>query len=213
MAKDREAKEAKSEPRKKRGFRPPRIVYILLAVALIAVGFMGSQMWNNAREPHVRVDTTTVTSQLVRCQKLVTAKLEYRGLVKYEEGDIDLINKKGFSMIYDATVSASVDLKKAKASVNDRTIKIELPSAERESVSIDPDSLEFYDEKRALFNWQNRADTAKALEYAKKDAEEKIKKGDLIEKADEQAVSAIKTLFSPLTEDGAYKLEVTIAED
>ena len=187
-------------------------LYLIAAIALVAVGFLASQLWARMSTPTVRMDTTTVTQQLERCRDLVTAKLEYRGLVTYEEGDIDFINKKGFTMIYDADVAASVDLAKAEVTVDGRDVHIELPHAKLESVSIDPDSLKFYDEKFALFNWQNKTDTAEALKLANKDAESKVDKTSLLKTADKQAKKAIESMFSPLTGDGGYIVSVAFAD-
>lgn len=185
----------------------------VLVVALVAVGFLASQLYTRMTTPTVRLDTTTVTSQLIKCQDLVTAKLEYRGLVTYEEGDIDWINKKGFTMVYDATVAAGVDLSKADVSVAGRDVKIALPQAKMTSTSIDPDSLKFYDEKSSLLNWQNRTDTQEALKLAKKDAKKKIDESALIKTANEQAESTVETLFSPFTGDNGYNVEVSVAKD
>ena len=187
-------------------------LYLIAALALIAVGFLASQLWERMSTPTVHMDTTTVTQQLERCQDLVTAKLEYRGLVTYEEGDIDFINKKGFTMIYDADVSASVDLSKAEVAVDGRNVSIKLPHAKLESVSIDPDSLKFYDEKLALFNWQNKTDTAEALKLADKDAESKVDKTSLLKTADKQAKKAIVSMFAPFTGEGSYEVTVAFAD-
>lgn len=184
-------------------------LYLIAAIALIAVGFLASQLWTRMSTPTVRMDTTTVTQQLERCQDLVTAKLEYRGLVTYEEGDIDFINKKGFTMIYDADVAASVDLSKADVAVDGRNVTIKLPHAKLESVSIDPDSLKFYDEKFALFNWQNKTDTAEALKLANKDAESKVDKTSLLKTADKQAKKAIESMLAPFTGDDGYTVTIT----
>ena len=187
-------------------------LYLIAAIALIAVGFLASQLWERMSAPTVRMDTTTVTQQLERCQDLVTAKLEYRGLVTYEEGDIDFINKKGFTMIYDADVAASVDLSKAEVAVDGRSVSIKLPHAKLESVSIDPDSLKFYDEKFALFNWQNKTDTAEALKLADKDAESKVDKTALLKTADKQAKKVIASMFAPFTGEGGYEVAVAFAD-
>ena len=191
--------------------KPKAILYVVLAIALMAVGFLGSQLLMRMTTPTVRLDTTTITSQLVKCQDLVTAKLEYRGLVTYEEGDIDWINKKGFTMVYDAEVAAGVDLSHAKVAVEGRDVTIELPQATLSSISIDPDSLQFYDEKLSLFNWQNRADTKEALKLAKKDAKAKVDTSKLIENADEQAKSAVETLYEPFQGEDGYNVKVEVA--
>lgn len=184
---------------------------IIAAIALIAVGALGSQLVSRAFTPTVKMDTTTVAEQLERCQELATAKLEYRGLVKYEEGDIDFINKKGFTMIYDAEVRAGVDLSEATYTVhNGNVTEVHLPAATVQQISVDADSLEFYDEKFALFNWQDRTDTAEALKLAEEDAAAKVAESGLIEEANAQAKEVVETLLAPFAEMTGATITVTV---
>ena len=203
----------KPEKKKSRLGTVKVVAALALAVVLVLAGY-GIRGWaESLGEPKVSLDAVTVTEQLENCQELATAKLEYRGLVTYEEGEIDWITKTGFTMIYDATVRAGVDLSEAEVSVDGADITIDLPAASIQSVEVDADSLEFYDEKYALFNWQDREDTAAALELAEDDAEAKAEEDGLVELAEEQAVETIETLFSPFTTDGSYTLTVTVAEE
>lgn len=189
------------------GFWP----YVIVAVLAAALGVVGSQLFNRMTTPTVHLDTTTVAEQLERSQELATARLSYRGLVRYEEGEIDLINKKAFTMVYDASVTAGVDLSKAKVSVSGRDVSVELPAAEVQGIEIDPDSLQFYDEKFALFNWQNRTDTAKALQVAQDDAEAKVDESKLVKTAADQAKETVETMLAPFTGEGGYTVRVTVA--
>lgn len=194
--------------------RPSRrigpVAFVIVAVLGIALGIFGTFSVQRLLAPSVRLDTTTVTEQLERVQELATAKLSYRGLVKYEEGDIDFINKKGFTMIYDAEVRAGVDLSKARVEVSGRDVRVALPAATVQSISIDPDSIRFYDEKFALFNWQNRTDAAEALKLAQENANEKVDASKLIAEANDQAVEAVRALLSPFTGEGGYTVAVEI---
>ncbi|BDE96596.1 DUF4230 domain-containing protein [Raoultibacter timonensis] len=179
------------------------------AVALVVLGFVGSQVWNKAMEPSVSLSATSIQEQLTETSELATAKLEYRGLVRYENGDIDFLTKKGFTMVYDAEVKAGVDLSQASVDVNGRSITVQLPMAEVQSISIDPDSIEFYDESFALFNWENKQDTTEALVLAKDDAEGKVDQISMIEQANGQAKTVVESLLAPFTQgDNAYTLTV-----
>lgn len=186
-----------------------RVIIVLIAVvALLALGFAGAKLLD--KEPKVTVSATSIEERLSQCSSLTTARLDYRGIVKYEEGEIQKKKKKGFSMIYDAHIKAGIDLSKAEVKVSGDTIRIKLPDPEVQDTIIDPDSLESYDEQFALFNWTNKEDTAKAMEYAKKDAGGKADHTDLLEQANDQAQTVIKTLIMPITEDDAnnYKVEI-----
>ena len=174
------------------------------AVALVVLGFVGSQVWNKAMEPSVSLSATSIQEQLTETSELATAKLEYRGRVRYENGDIDFLTKKGFTMVYDAEVKAGVDLSQASVDVNGRSITVQLPMAEVQSISI-----EFYDESFALFNWENKQDTTEALVLAKDDAEGKVDQISMIEQANGQAKTVVESLLAPFTQgDNAYTLTV-----
>lgn len=70
-------------------------------------------------------------------------------------------------MVYSADVTAGVDLSQASVTVSGKQINVTLPQAKVQTVSIDPNSLKFYDSSFALFNWENKNDTAEALVAAK----------------------------------------------
>lgn len=185
---------------------------IIGAAALVAVGFLGAKLLDRAAEPSVTMSADTVAEQLVECSELATMKLEYRGLVTYEEGELPLLTKKAFTMIYDADVRAGVDLSQATVEVAGSSVKVSLPAATVQSIAIDPDSLQFYDQRYALLNWQDRDDTAKALQMAQDDAETKVDHTAMIGDAQKQAETIVETMLLPFTEDGDYTVEVSFRE-
>lgn len=185
---------------------------IIGAAALVAVGFLGAKLLDRAAEPSVTMSADTVAEQLVECSELATMKLEYRGLVTYEEGELPLLTKKAFTMIYDADVRAGVDLSQATVEVAGSSVKVSLPAATVQSIAIDPDSLQFYDQRYALLNWQDRDDTAKALQMAQDDAEAKVDRTAMIGDAQKQAETIVETMLLPFTEDGDYTVEVNFRE-
>ena len=185
---------------------------VIGAAALVAVGFLGAKLLDRAAEPSVTMSADTVAEQLVECSELATMKLEYRGLVTYEEGELPLLTKKAFTMIYDADVRAGVDLSQATVEVAGPSVKVSLPAATVQSIAIDPDSLQFYDQRYALLNWQDRDDTAKALQMAQDDAEAKVDHTAMIGDAQKQAETIVETMLLPFTEDGDYTIEVSFRE-
>lgn len=172
---------------------------LIAVIACIAVGFLGSRLLS--KKDTVTVSATSIEERLSKCSSLTTARLDYRGIIKYEEGDIQYINKKSFSMIYDAHIKAGIDLSLASVEVNGKTITVTVPKPTVQDVTVDPDSVEFYDEKFAIFNWTEKEDTAKALEYAKEDAKAKADQTDILAQASEQAKTVIETLIAPITSD------------
>jgi hypothetical protein len=188
------------------------ILGILLALLLFGGGFAVGQWFAQTKSGHIASEAT-LQAQVTSMSELATAKLEYQGLVRYEQGEIDFINKKGFTMVYSGSAIAGVDLTKAKVSVEGKAIRVTLPSATVTSTSIDPDSLTFYDTSWAIFNWENKEDTAKALQLAQKDLEGKVSSSDeLISQANDQARKTIEGLMEPFTSDeSGYTLEISCA--
>lgn len=184
------------------------VIAAIAVVALIAVGFLAARLWEKNSEPEV--SATAIEEELSKCSELATARLDYRGLIKYTDGDIPLINQKSFSMIYDAKIKAGINLEEAEVKVNDNTIEIVLPKPEILDITIDSDSLEFYDEHFAIFNWTDKEDTQKAMGYAMEDAKERAGEAKLLEEASKQAKTAIKALLGAFTEEGGYT--VTFSE-
>lgn len=187
------------------------LIIIIAALALVAVGFLSAKLLSK-NENKVTVSATSIEERLTKCSSLTTARLDYRGIIKYSDGDIQFINKKSFSMIYDAHIKAGVDLSKASVTVDGNTIKIAVPDPEIQDITVDSNTLEFYDEQFALFNWTDKSDTAKAIEYAKEDAQTKAEATDILTQAKEQAKTVIETLLSPVTSDSANSYQVEFTE-
>ncbi|MCH3968005.1 MAG: DUF4230 domain-containing protein [Atopobiaceae bacterium] len=182
------------------------IVAIVVVAALFGGGFWAGMTYQADKGGRL-ASSATIQEQISGISELATAKLDYRGLVRYEDGDIQFINKKAFTMLYTAELKAGVDLSQATVEVSGRTITVTLPEATVLSESIDPNSLSFYDQSYSLFNWENKQDTQNALELAQDDVEEKADTTTLISTADQQAKDAITSLLEPLTtQDDPYTI-------
>ena len=147
-----------------------------------------------------------VASKLNTVSELCTARLTYNGLIRYEEGKIPLITKKAFFMVYQAEVKAGVDLSLAKVTIEEKTIKIKLPSSMIQDLYIVQDSIQFYDEKTALFNASDRDDALDALKEAEKHVRENASLSELMDEAETQAELIVKGLFSDL--NGEYTIVI-----
>lgn len=183
------------------------LVVIIAAIALVIVGYLLASLQNKET---ITVSAVSIEERLSKCSDLTTARLNYRGLIRYSEGDIKYLTQKSFSMIYDASITAGIDLSQAEVTLDDTSIKVVLPQPTIQSIIIDPDSLEFYDEKAALFNWTEKQDTQKAMSYAKEDASAKAEQVDLLTQASEQAESVVTNLLLPFTEDSKTPYTVTV---
>lgn len=195
--------------REKLGNKIVVIMSFVCIIALIAVGVLSVKLIEAKKEP--TVTTSVITSQLQNMSDLTTSQLQYRGMIRYEEGTITFINKKSYTMLYDASVKAGIDMEQAKIQVTGKKVKVTLPKAKIQEIVINPDTLEFYDEKNSLFNWDDKQDTVKALQLAKEDATARIGETELLKQAEQQAELLIKNLVYPMTVNGNYEVEITFS--
>ena len=61
---------------------------------------------------------------------------------------------------------------------------------------VDPESVQFYDEKHALFNRDEKTDVTDALAMAENDMEEKANTDGLLERANQQAELVVRSLLT-----------------
>ena len=195
--------------REKLGNKIVVIMSFVCIIALIAVGVLSVKLIEAKKEP--TVTTSVITSQLQNMSDLTTSQLQYRGMIRYEEGTITFINKKSYTMLYDASVKAGIDMEQAKIQVTGKKVKVTLSKAKIQEIVINPDTLEFYDEKNSLFNWDDKQDTVKALQLAKEDATARIDETELLKQAEQQAELLIKNLVYPMTVNGNYEVEITFS--
>ena len=69
------------------------LLTVIAAAALIATGFLSARLLDKEK---ITVSASSIEERLSKCSSLTTARLDYRGMIKYEEGDIPYINKKAF---------------------------------------------------------------------------------------------------------------------
>ena len=167
---------------------------VVAVVAAMVVGIVAYRAVGGFFEPKAELTNTVVSRQLETMQDLTTAREKDYGFEEFSEGNIAHVNQKKFTMFYSYEIRAGVDLSKAKIAVDNdnHVISITLPKADLQSVSVDPDSLRFFDEQTSLFNDAEVSDTAAALQDAKKTAANKATKSDLLKEADKQAKKVVQ---------------------
>ena len=142
----------------------------------------------------VVVTDTFLESRLEAASELTTAKFIYSGVLDYDSGGFDLINRSSFSMFYSAVVRAGIDVKDIDIEVDDERVTLFIPSATVTDVHIDPTSLRFFDEKSGIVNKNGHKETAEALRLVETD----IRKADMTQQisfANEQLDSIMRGLF------------------
>lgn len=190
------------------------LLAILLVITLGASYLMLTGRLPNPLEAKNKstITATEVEQQIAKAADLSTAKLTYEGIVHFSEGQIKFLTKNSFSMTYTAEILAGIDLSKAQVNVrhpknsNPGKVTITLPKAQVTSISISPDSLQFYDKQWALFNKTSDTDIQDALKKAEKDARQNFGKEKLLAAAEEQAKNVIQSFLQSVLPDN-YELD------
>ncbi|NMM96522.1 phosphate ABC transporter [Bifidobacterium sp. DSM 109960] len=191
------------------------VVAVAVFIGIVIAGYRKVDGIFNPKKAEPEITTTIVSRQLQTMQDLTTAKENDYGFEEFSEGNIAHVNKKKFTMFYSYEIRAGVDLAKAKIAVDDtnRIISITLPKADLQSVSVDPDSLRFFDSESSLFNGNEVTDTAEALKHAKKSAADKASKSKLLQEADKQAKQIVEKAYSQIAKTDGYKVKVQLASN
>ena len=176
------------------------VIYLLIVVILAGMVVYLTQSLRRDREPEIT--GTFIDSKLEAAGELTSAKMIYNGLIHYSDGSIPFLTQKAFNMTYRVEVRAGVDLSKANTEVTDSEVTVTLPAVEIFDISIDNDSIQYYDEKAALLNWERKEDVLDAIASAKEDVEQQTKEMDDLETmAQEQAKTLITGMLSETVGD------------
>lgn len=180
------------------------IIILVLVIALLGAALLGGMALQKHREVEAmeKIDNTSITQKVVGLKNLTTAQLTYHGLVEYEEGKIRFINQKEFLMTYTAKVTAGVDFSQAEVKESGNQVTVKLPAAKIQTITIDPDSIEFYDIKKALFNRASKEDAIEAEKIADEDIRASMDKKELLNTATIQAREMVKEIMTPALADG-----------
>ncbi len=141
------------------------------------------------------VSSEYINEKLQGMGELVTQKMTYTGLYTVTEGSIPFITQKGFSMVYVAEIDARIDFEQIEFISDENGISFVIPHATLGEPHIDPSSIEFFDEKKSIFNWQHKKDVIDAQAAAEEDVLSKYDFSDMLELADKHAVLLLTSLF------------------
>lgn len=183
-------------------------IKIVVALAIFVLGFIigwdcnnkFSEIFNKESE----VSTTYITAKLQDMGELTTQQITYTARVPMEKGSIPFITKKGFVMYYNATLKAGVDMSEVDVDRPSGKVIVTIPHAKvLGTPELDPDSIEFQDEKKAIFNWKTEEDVIDAIAKAKEDIDDNpsIDIDLLLERADEHAEELIHKFLDDLVKD------------
>ena len=180
------------------------LISLVLVLVLLAGGIIGGMAIQSHREKVAmeKIDNTSVSQKVVGLNELTTAQLTYHGLVEFSEGSVRFINKKEFLMVYTAKVTAGVDFSKAEIKESGNKITVKLPPARIQTITVDPDSIEFYDTKKAIFNHADKEDAIEAQKEADEDIRMSMDKQELLNTANAQAKKMLTDMLEAVVADG-----------
>ena len=173
-------------------------VFILLVIAFGAGVFLPRYIsnrlgWNQQEPPEPEVDVSYIESRMEDVADLTTVELIYSGMLTYTNGGrIPILTRNGFTMTYQATVCAGVDLTQVELEVTDTRVIVTLPQTEIQSVHVDPDSIVFYDESHSIFNRTENSDTVNAISTAEQDVEDNVDLQELLDRSREHTEAIIR---------------------
>lgn len=176
----------------------------LLAIGGVVFGTVAFIKYQQNKKP--AVTSALLASKLEDASDLTTAEVTYNGLIHYDDGGIPFLTQQKYSMIYSATVEAGIDLSKVEIEVTDDEVHVKLPEVTVDEPRVDMDSIDFYDESFALFNWDERQDGIDAVKEAEKDCKNKADIDSLKNRAYDNA----KKVVSELLEDAVGDREVIV---
>ena len=197
---EKEISEYRKEKKKSRN----AVVLVLVAIILILVAgiggfFISYYMTHKKKEPEIT--SSFVESKIELVSDLTTAELSYSGVIHYEEGEIPFIDKKTYNMTYTAEVKAGINMDEIQVDIQGDKVDVTLPEPEIQGIKVDSNSVQFYDESFALFNWDSKEDGVKAISEAEKDVEEHADVEELKIKAKKQSVTIIQELLDSVLDD------------
>jgi hypothetical protein len=199
------------------------IIGLVIGILVAAGACVYLSKMNMFIKSESHINEEVLREKLETCSELTSAKYQVEGQItrteSYKTGYswLNQLGTKSFTVKYSATIAFAVDLAKAKISVDSNTniVRIALPSATMQSLTIPSDSLNIVSETKSLINWENKNDMKEALRDAEIHALKTCDTTKMIRMANTEAVKTLGTLLCPLTEseDGEKAYQVIISID
>lgn len=174
------------------------LLLIIVAAVCLYAGFKYKESKVIRKEP--KLTSEFISGKIREVSDLIAAELIYNGMLKVTQGQIPFITEKGFTMTYSAHVRSSIDISQIVIEVNGNNVSIQLPDSVIHSIDVDPDSIQFYDNKYSLFNWHDKGDVVEAIRTAKEDAEKNADIELLKRKAEKNARKVLSEVLSSTLE-------------
>ncbi len=161
----------------------------------------------------ITVDTQVIEDGLINMGFLVTQEYYFTNVETYTKEKkvlkfFDATSELAYS--YDGYVTAGVDFEKIRVIKDEdtKTITVEVPDAEIQTVYIDKDSFQVFTEKESMWNKMDVTDFNDSLKEFEKAAKEKALESGILERANEQAEALVYNFLNNSQNVKNYRLEL-----
>ena len=195
-----------------------------LAMILLFLVFTRGIAWfrgdkqEQEQEPKI-VNTRVLRQELEKSAELTAAKLKFTFKSEFKDTGIPVLTKGDFIMIYDVQVRAGVDLNEVEIpedqiDPNEKVVHVYIPKAKiLDEPWVNPDTIEYFDEKFTLFNPDLKEDANRAQKLAQDNARERATDTGILELADKQSEAVIKGILAGALSKEGYTVEIHRKEE
>ena len=186
------------------------LTLLLICGAVLAAFLCGLRQASQAAE---QITGDLLASRLRSVQELVTVSYYYTNMGRFEN-QVDFygwkvpFTTKSFIVSYDGVIKAGVDLEQLQVSIGDREVTVTLPESRIISHEIPEDSLEVFDESDNLFNHITIEDYTAFTRDQKSAMEQRAVDGGLLDRANQEARTAVDSLLRIMPGLEEYTLTV-----
>ena len=187
------------------------LTLLLICGAVLAAFLCGLRQASQAAEPQITGDL--LASRLRSVQELVTVSYYYTNMGRFEN-QVDFygwkvpFTTKSFMVSYDGVIKAGVDLEQLQVSIGGGEVTVTLPESRIISHEIPEDSLEVFDESDNLFNHITIEDYTAFTRDQKSAMEQRAVDGGLLDRANQEARTAVDSLLRIMPGLEEYTLTV-----
>ena len=187
------------------------LTLLLICGAALAAFLCGLRQAGQAAEPQITGDL--LASRLRSVQELVTVSYYYTNMGRFEN-QVDFygwkvpFTTKSFIVSYDGVIKAGVDLEQLQVSIGGGEVTVTLPESRIISHEIPEDSLEVFDESDNLFNHITIEDYTAFTQDQKSAMEQRAVDGGLLDRANQEARTAVDSLLRIMPGLEEYTLTV-----
>lgn len=191
----------------KKVFKHRRIVVGLTVVALTIAVLACVRIFLYKDKPVVTSEQ--INLMLAEASELTTAELNGKGFSEYTDDGIKYINGSNFFMTYEYIVRAGIDMEKVVTKIDEKNkiVTLTVPEAEIFDTKIKPETIKYYCENFAFFNFNSKEDANLAQKSAEDSAKENARETGILKMADNQAEKLIKGIIADAIPD-EYEIKI-----